>query len=265
MQVLIGADPELFLQDRDGKFVSAHNLVPGSKREPHKVHKGAVQLDGTAFEFNIDPASSAKEFLSNIKTVTEQMREMVPGYNIVCEPVATFDDDYFMWEIPGYAKELGCDPDYDAYTMEPNPRPDQQVTFRTGSGHVHIGWTNGMDPMDPKHFELCGAMARQMDYYLGVYSLLWDPDPTRRQLYGKAGAFRPKPYGMEYRTLSNRWLQSDELIGFVFNNAKLGATRLLKGFKVEEIWGTTARRFINNNVTDWPTRHRLLNLKVPHV
>jgi hypothetical protein len=29
--------------------------------------------------------------------------------------------------------------------------------------------------------------------------------PIRRGIYGGAGSFRPKPYGMEYRTPSNNW------------------------------------------------------------
>lgn len=53
----IGADPEVFV-GREGQFFSAHGLVPGNKRRPHKVDRGAVQVDGMALEFNIDPASS---------------------------------------------------------------------------------------------------------------------------------------------------------------------------------------------------------------
>ncbi len=41
---------------------------------------------------------------------------------------------------------------------------------------------------------------------------MYDKDTERRGMYGKAGAFRPKPYGVEYRTLSNAWLSNDERI-----------------------------------------------------
>jgi len=57
-----------------------------------------------------------------------------------------------------------------------------------------------------------------MDLYLGVPSVLMDKGELRKQLYGKAGAYRMKPYGVEYRTLSNFWIFSDTTIGWVWDN-----------------------------------------------
>jgi hypothetical protein len=67
--ILIGADPELFVFTRSGKPVSAHDLIPGTKYEPHEVGNGAVQVDGVAAEFNIDPAANEDEFFFNIAFV----------------------------------------------------------------------------------------------------------------------------------------------------------------------------------------------------
>src|SRR4051812_24076072 len=110
---LLGADPELFMRNLNGgNFVSAHGLIPGTKHQPHPVPFGAVQIDGTALEFNIDPAASADEFVHNIQAVRNTITSMVPGYNVVAEPTALYDQEYFDWEVPATAKELGCDPDY---------------------------------------------------------------------------------------------------------------------------------------------------------
>ncbi len=57
MTMLIGADPEVFLKVGK-KNISSHGLINGDKKNPLKVDKGAVQIDGTALEFNIDPAST---------------------------------------------------------------------------------------------------------------------------------------------------------------------------------------------------------------
>jgi hypothetical protein len=55
------------------------------------------------------------------------------------------------------------------------------------------------------HYE-CGRIARNLDITLGLRTLDWDRDRIRRSMYGKAGAYRPKPYGIEYRTPSNKWV-----------------------------------------------------------
>jgi hypothetical protein len=259
---MIGADPELFMKHPDtGDFVSAHDRIPGTKKEPHKVPFGAIQVDGTALEFNIDPANSADEFTRNILNVKETITNYVPGYNVVAEPVATFKPDYFDWDIPPIAKELGCDPDYNAYTLMVNPRPNPgNRPIRTGAGHIHIGWTENEDVFDDKHFAVAAKVARQMDYYLGIHSLLWDSDTTRRKLYGQAGAFRPKPYGVEYRTLSNRWLSDPHLIRWVYNQAFYG-TKIGFMFNLwaENTWAETAKNIINNNLLDWEKSYPALS------
>jgi hypothetical protein len=254
-KVLVGADPELFMRNpNSGEFVSAHGKVPGTKYEPFKVPNGAIQIDGTALEFNIDPASTVHEFIQNIKSVRATLESYVPGFNVVAEPVANYNPDYWLYEVPPEAQTLGCDPDFNGWTMEQNPRPEPgSKPFRTASGHVHIGWTNDQDVFDKEHYLECCKMARQMDYYLGIHSLIWDKDGTRRSLYGKAGAFRPKPYGVEYRVLSNRWLESEDLMAWVYNAVQAGMKAAFEDNWAEAKYGKLAQHIIDNNVTDWHT------------
>jgi hypothetical protein len=251
--ILVGADPELFMRHPDSNdFISAHGRVPGTKSEPFKVPFGAIQVDGTALEFNIDPAKTVEEFVHNIKAVKTTLENYVPGYNVVAEPVAIYDEDYFKWDVPASAQELGCDPDFNGWTGLVNPRPDPNgKPMRTASGHIHIGWGEGFDPHSPAHFEQCCRVARQMDYYLGIQSLLWDKDGTRRELYGKAGAFRPKPYGMEYRVLSNRWLANDALTAWVYKAVQLGMEHAALGRWAENVYGDSAMKIIDQNQVDW--------------
>jgi hypothetical protein len=210
---LFGCDPEFFLYDTNtGEPISAVGLVPGTKAEPYKVDKGAVQLDGMAAEFNIDPVNNFEEFNDNIKIVMAQLKKMLPtNIGFLIQPSVHFSQE-IMDNATDSAKTLGCDPDYNAWTGERNEIPDTShcPNLRTASGHIHIGWTDGMPPMDPEHFNLCRDLAKQMDWYLGAWSLRHDKSVERRKLYGKAGAFRPKPYGCEYRVLSNFWLTSKD-------------------------------------------------------
>jgi len=64
------------------------------------------------------------------------------------------------------------------------------------------------------------SVIQAMDYYLGVQSVLLDNGTLRRNLYGKAGAYRPKGYGCEYRTLSNFWIFKTDLIKWVYEGTQ---------------------------------------------
>lgn len=243
MQILIGADPEVFMR-KDGKFISAHGAVKGDKKNPFKVDKGAVQVDGMALEFNIDPASSADEFVDNITSVMATLQSLVPGFELVADPVARFGLEYIQAQ-PEEAQELGCEPDFNAWNDgEPNPKPDGEKDFRTGAGHVHIGWTKDMDINDPHHREACIMLTKQLDYYLGLGSLLYDDDSERRTMYGAAGAFRVKSYGVEYRVLSNAWLKSPSLMRWVFETTQKAVADLFEGKAAYAKWGNDATYYL---------------------
>lgn len=244
--LLIGADPEFFVK-KDGKLVSAYGLIEGTKEKPLKVNGGAVQVDGMALEFNIDPASSFPEFNDNINKVLGALRQMVPAeYEFVFKPVAHFGKEYIEAQ-PEDARRLGCDPDFNAYTGLANVAPDANGSFRTASGHIHLGWTEGMDTSNPEHIEACQMMVKQLDGLLGYYSLIYDRDTERRALYGKAGAFRPKPYGVEYRTLSNAWVNNVDLRKVVYEAALQSFKALMRGSSWND--DGVAEKYINND--DW--------------
>lgn len=231
-EFLFGADPELFVT-KDGRPVSAHGLIKGDKKDPMKVKSGAVQVDGMALEFNIDPAKDFKTFDSNIKEVMQTLKGLVPDYEFMVQPVAEFGAPYIASQ-PKEARELGCEPDYNAYTGLVNPTPKVDTPFRTASGHLHIGWTKDVDPFDPTHFEACRALVKNLDVFVGIPAVIWDTEfapegaPKRRALYGKAGAFRPKPYGLEYRVLSNIWITDKVFRKTVFENAILAVKETFK-------------------------------------
>lgn len=215
---LLGCDPEIFVKNKKGEPVGAWDLMPGTKMEPYKVPGGMVQVDGMALEFGVDPCENKKEFISKIKQVKTTLQKMLPkGYELLLEPVVRFSEAE-MKRAPEAALELGCDPDYSGYTGSKNPSPKLPAfNMRSAGGHVHIGWGTGFDRLSKDFIIACCPLAVELDYFLGVPSLHWDSNTERRAIYGAPGAFRPKSYGMEYRSLSNQWLKSDEYIGFVFD------------------------------------------------
>tara|TARA_R110000823_G_C15952958_1_gene502518 strand:+ start:5129 stop:5938 length:810 start_codon:yes stop_codon:yes gene_type:complete len=226
LEVTMGADPEKFVHNGE-EFVSAHGMIRGTKQEPFVVENGAVQVDGMAVEFNIDPANNRDEFVSNLQSVMGQLNDMIPEFQTLAVPTADFSAEV-MRAAPHEAKELGCEPDFNAWLDgAANPTPNGNVSFRTGAGHLHIGWTKDMDINDESHVQACIQLCKQLDLYLGVPSVLFDGDDRRRELYGKAGAMRIKPYGVEYRVLSNAWLKNESLMQWVYDNSVAAISNML--------------------------------------
>lgn len=234
VKFLVGADPEVFVRDRDGNLVNAHGMIPGTKDDPHPVNGGAVQVDGMALEFNINPASSFEEFEDNILTVLSELEKMIPnGYSLDFSPVANFGEDYIKSQ-PEISRVLGCNPDFNASTGLQNPIPNAGLGFRTASGHIHVGWTKDQDINHPEHIEACKMAVKQLDAVLGIPSKIWDKDVVRSSMYGKMSAYRPKSYGVEYRTLSNTWVNDRTRRKFIYDATIWAMERLLIGRRYYE-------------------------------
>ena len=244
---MLGADPELFV-GQNGVPVSAFGLIAGDKKNPQKVEGGAVQVDGMALEFNIDAVSNEADWMKNINGVLAILAAMVPQHQLLPQPVAEFGLEYIRSQ-PEKAKELGCEPDWDAYTVAVNPRPNGELPFRSAAGHIHFGIpeAGGEAPVDDMDYiGWIAAKVRELDFYVGLPSLFYDNDTKRRELYGKAGAFRPKRYGMEYRTPSNQWLGSDNLKRWAYQASMYAMEQIDKGICLADKYGDI-QRIINKS------------------
>lgn len=244
----IGSDPEVFVGE-ETTIISAIGLIGGTKKDPLPVDGGAVQEDNVLAEFNIEPATSPDEFTSNHRKVLAQLKERIgPRRDLIIKPSHRFTKEVLQNAGPK-AMEFGCDPDFNAWTTEYNDAPNAYTTLRTAGGHVHVSF----DVED--EFEDPFKAAIMMDYFLGIPSVLLDRDTERRSMYGKAGACRPKlmsngdPYnGVEYRSLSNFWLATDDLMKWVFNNVK-HAVEALPNFRefLNVVDGHEVQDIINNS------------------
>lgn len=214
--ITLGADPELFLCNDSG-MASAEGTFGGTKAEPKKLNrKGfSIQEDNVAVEFNIPPASTLQEFQDNIEFMIDYIKIGANQFDCRISKAASADFDPKLLQTE-QAQTFGCDPDYNAYTMDRNAAiiMDGHPNMRTCGGHIHIGYD---EPNDLKSIQLI----RALDITLGLPSLLRDPDKRRRSMYGKAGAYRIQPFGVEYRTLSNFWIFSKEEITWVYNGVMM--------------------------------------------
>lgn len=244
MDLLVGGDPEFFLKDKNtGEFVSVTDFkVPGTKEQPYKVKGGAVQKDGTALEVNIDPASTSKEFCTNLKTVITEAQGLLPDH-VALEfvPTVHYKEDYFK-KIPKKALELGCNPDYQSTNGGwANAPPKPIGTMRTGSGHIALGWGDSYDVQDATHFNDCCQMAQRLNLFYEPFVKFWDYDTERHNLYGYGGAFRPKPFGVEFRSLSNAWVGQEKLWPWIFESAKWVFNHALEGGEID------TKRYVSYN------------------
>lgn len=220
MKLMIGADPELFLMDAaKGRLVSAIGLIGGTKQMPKAVPElgegYAVQEDNVALEYNIPPAGSAEQLREHINRMMGYISTLVGGMGLAVNQESACIFPAQQLADPR-AQEFGCDPDFNAWTLKVNPRPKaSNKALRSCGGHVHVG--------TDIHRGLVPEAVKRLDLTLAVPSVFMDPHGTkRRQLYGNPGAFRGKPYGFEYRVLSNFWVFEDKLIEWVFNNVNYG-------------------------------------------
>lgn len=212
----IGADPEFFiLNKRTNTPKSIIGMIGGTKNNPKfidETNKGfAIQEDNVAAEFNIPITHNRDHFAGHINFPMEVIGKLIGTnkFSISTESAISFPDEELNNEI---AWIFGCEPDYDAWNLCINEKPSApDKNLRTAGGHIHVGYDWNEDVQ--KQIDLVKAM----DYYLGVWSVIEDSGDLRKQLYGKAGAFRPKPYGIEYRVLSNFWIFNKEHINNVWD------------------------------------------------
>ena len=251
-QVTIGADPEVFFMDKEGNPRSAEGLVGGTKAAPKEILgdiiKGiAVQEDNVAAEFNIPPATRAKDFSANINRALKYLTKVAKDKDMTLAYISAAHFSAEDLSTP-HAKKLGCEPDINIWAKAENAPPFPHSTMRTAAGHVHIGW---LEPTFPER-EL---IVKGMDLFLGVASIPCTFKNDRRTMYGRAGACRVKPYGVEYRTLDNFWIASHLNREFVFRQS-LAVIEVIKNMghvdflEMVDEFGDDIQDCINNHRQD---------------
>lgn len=203
---LVGSDPEGFLFDhKTGMHVPAIGLIGGEKRQPRPIigHEGfAVLEDNVMVEYNIPPSEFGEKLEEHTRFMTNIIEDKILGfrYELQYKPSAEFTTEQLNSEK---AQEFGCEPDIDVWEEDIRLLDIETTNMRFAGGHIHFGYPNA-------DFDLSQKIVKVFDLFLGIPSVLLDTDEERRKLYGQAGAFRFKDYGVEYRTLSNFWVNKHE-------------------------------------------------------
>ncbi len=225
-----GADPELMLVSPAGELTSAIPLINGTKKKPLAVAGGAVQRDNVMAEFNVTPSNTLEEFTDNIRQVLGELAKMVAPNRLTVRASGHYPATELDHEE---ARVFGCDPDFNSWTMRMNLFDNTKAmdSLRSAGGHWHVGYKDETKEMLTDDYGKAEVI-KMLDIFQGVPSILLDPDetaPLRRSLYGRAGAHRPKPYGVEYRALGNFWVQSPELVGLMYQLSDVAIRLCVEG------------------------------------
>lgn len=237
----LGCDPEVFLMNKEG-LLPVFGMIGADKWNPKQVEGMApgftFQEDNVALEFGIPPASCEAEWVNSVFSVQKAFLEKHPELTFSKLSCGIFSKD--LIDDKPQAFVFGCEPDFNAWNGKENPKPKLRNKYqRAAGGHIHIE-----TELDKRR------VVQAMDFYLGIPSILMDLDVERRKLYGKAGAFRPKPYGVEYRTLSNFWIFEEKYIRWVWRQTDKALTAVVKGFDYKDS-GADIQRIINEgNVSE---------------
>lgn len=241
-----GTDPEFLLVDKNENVKSAIGVVDGTTEHPIQKDGCNFYYDNVLAECTVVPGKNKEDTLNNIRNALRLYSEIVKPYKLKTQASAVFPPSEMMHE---HARIAGCNPDTCAYTLDLVEAPKElfkKENLRSCGGHIHLGekevckTDEGPEPI---------FVIYMLDLFVGIPSLFIDKDPTspmRRSLYGQAGRFRKKEYGVEYRSLSNFWLQSPTFASFIHDLCSF-AVDFVESGKVKEYWSFDEESFFDED------------------
>jgi hypothetical protein len=233
---MYGCDPEFFFT-KSGRIIGSEKIIPkeGLNYTPNEFKradgrhtakeetKSKIIIDGIQAELNPRPNTCRANLGNEIACCFRKIKEEIlkKDKDLKCnfgQGVEISQEE--MDSLSEQSKQFGCMPSQNTYVKKPTIKikDASKYMFRSAGGHIHIG----TDRLEPEHKEIIKNPKKiipLLDLIVGNTCVLIDRDPgniERRKNYGKAGEYRLPKHGLEYRTLSNFWLQSYPLMSFVF-------------------------------------------------
>lgn len=249
--ITLGADPEFFFKTVDGKTVGSEKFIPIGEKGlgtlgPLPAYYTAeekaaairtqskVIVDGVQAELNPQEATCRQTVAGNITACMRKIKETLAAngkgivadfrqstVDVTAEELASLNEN---------SRKFGCAPSQNAHDAKATITVDpEKYLKRSAGGHIHLSIYGNVTGSVTKTLheavfvERHKDVVRILDIILGNTSVLMDRDPgniERRKNYGYAGEYRLPKHGLEYRTLSNFWLQGVPLQSFVMGMAR---------------------------------------------
>lgn len=222
----MGFDTEFFASDSKGELMSFAGKLRADKHHPRQIGgfqmpapaldfldrhvKVFVQEDGISVELTttpFDPGDAIHVIPQAVAILKSFLKTEFDATILPTDEVSLSEE---MDSAPQH-RIIGCDSDYAAYDLGGRRNPFLIKDFnrqRFGSGHIHINLKEVWKEHDmPEDHIPEWVVAQFCDILIGLPLLHGCCAKTnnRKRFYGSAGIFRPKPYGIEYRTPPNLW------------------------------------------------------------
>ena len=180
------------------------DFLPYTKEAPLEQGGTLYHKDASMFEIAMRPCTDGRGLDDAYVEAIEQAMSMLPeGMAFDLVPAVEYSDEELANDP--YASVLGCGASenlYAGYVNMPEAYPDN---VRYAGMHINIQGEGRLSP----------HRVAALDATLGLKSVRdWEQDyraaiQRRRTVYGRAGEFRRKPFGIEYRTLpASAWGQT---------------------------------------------------------
>ena len=290
----LGVDPEFFLLNtKTGNAVSAHRVIGDrqvNNKGYDKFHLGqttaVADRDGAAFEVRNTFVTPCRDYLvpyvAQAMNEVQKLKDKHKTYG-KSHMVLSSAPVFHLSDLRGPAdiRELGCRPDFNAYTMEPqNPNLPDGYRYRMTGGHLHtsIGTSSLRDNVQEQ-----AAFAVLLDAIIGLplVAILGerfaDGEAFRRTMYGKAGSFRWDNDNLkfEYRTPSGRILLHPTIMTWAlgllkslpsvhypmvqYSYVKIVKERLIPSFDLEDIRKTIDEHDVERAEAMWADLYRAIS------
>lgn len=241
---MLGSDPEFFFK-RGDKIIPSREVIAV---DDENIHRDGVQGEATPI------ASSCRQscvfwIARCLEKAHNQAKQAGAEVSFTMGAEVPVDS----WKsVPQEDRRFGCVPSENIYGTKRINVTGQKIRFRACGGHIHYGSQYAVSvSKDSKKLE---ELVKMMDLFAGNTMVLLDRDPSnirRRKYYGRAGEYRIKKYGIEYRTLSNFWLRHPVLWSLasaqVRNAVAAHKCGELRKALLKEVDFRKVKRAINNN------------------
>lgn len=199
VDLLIGMDAEFFIE-RDGQVIAAARVIPGLKTAPHQLENGVCHPDGISLEVGAPPSDTPEGMITNLFKVLAEVQEkyLTPNGCVIGNK-----SEVQHALCVGVEKEdlaFGCGAEFDAYATNGMIKRVQDTNrhLRFSGFHIHLGFTQGLESNYFTYLDT-RRLVKVLDAAFLQVNL--NTSDRRATQYGGRGAFRIKPYGIEYRMM----------------------------------------------------------------